>query len=455
MSQKHSATPPQDLHSEQAILGSILIDHKSLIKIADFLKPEHFYSQKNEIVYSACLELYAEHSPIDLTTLSSLLDNKGKLDSIGGRSYLSEIIEMVPTSSHIFKYADIVKTKATLRKMIEVGESIKALGYEEDRELKESLSNAEKEVIQISQDYVKDNFVHIKEILHSTHDVIVDIHDRVERGETVTRGVSTGFFDLDKKLSGLQPADLVIIAARPSMGKTALMLNIAEHIALREKKAVGIFSLEMSKDQLVERMLSSLMGIDSWKLRTGKLTNEDFGAMAEVMDKLSTSRIFIDDSADSNMLEIRTRCRRLQAEHGLDILFVDYLQLLKVSNSVAFAGNRVLEISEISRSLKIIARELNIPVVALSQLSRAVESRPDKHPQLSDLRDSGSIEQDADVVAFLYRDDYYYPETSERPGIIEIVISKHRNGPTGKVELAFKKEQQKFVSIEGGRSDEG
>jgi len=451
MKKMDASTPPQDLRAEQAILGSILIDHKSIIKIADFLQSKDFYSSKNAEIYESCLDLFSKHSPIDITTLSSSLEDRGIIKNIGGRSYLSEIMELVPTSSHIYKYAEIVKEKSTLRKIIAAGDKIKGLGFEEDKELDSTLEEAEKTVINISQQFLKDNFTHIKEVLHSTHDTIAEIHDRVQKGEPISRGVPSGFYDLDKKLAGFQPSDLIILAARPSMGKTSLMLNLAQNMAINEKKSIGIFSLEMSKDQLVERMLASLMGVDSWKLRTGKLTESDFANMADKMDKLSSSKIFIDDSADSNMLEIRTKCRRLQAEHGLDVIMIDYLQLLKGSGTGFSATNRVLEIAEISRSLKIIGRELRVPVIALSQLSRAVESRTDKHPQLSDLRDSGSIEQDADVVMFMYRDDYYYPDTSERPGVTELIISKHRNGPTGKVELGFNAAQMKFVNIDSSR----
>jgi len=442
-------TPPQDTNAEQAILGSVLIDHNSLVKVADFLKAEDFYDRKHAMIFQSMLELFSNTTPIDITTLSSDLESKDRLKSIGGRGYLSELMVLVPTSSHIYQYSEIVKKKSTLRKLILAGEDIKAFGFDENKELDETLEEAEKKILGISHEFVKDSFIHIKEILHETHDKIADIHDRVEKGETVTRGIPTGFYDLDKKLSGFQPADLIILAARPSMGKTTLMLNLATHIALKEKKSVGMFSLEMGKDQLVEKMLSSMMQIDSWKLRTGKLDQNDFKKMSEVMDQLSSSRIFIDDAADCNMLEIRTKCRRLQAERGLDVIMIDYLQLLKASNSSNnYGGNRVLEISEISRSLKIIGRELNVPVIALSQLSRAVEARNDKHPQLSDLRDSGSIEQDADVVMFLYRDDYYNRDNSTKPGISDVIISKHRNGPTGVVELAFKPEQQRFLNID-------
>ena len=442
--------PPQDLAAEKSVLGAVLLDQKSLIKISDLLIPEDFYDERHSIVYKTMLSLSEDRSPIDILTLSSRLESNKQLKIIGGRAYIAELVSAVPTATNILRYGQIVKEKATLRKLVRAGDEIKALGYEESKTLEENLEKAEQKVLSISQTFLKGNFIHIKEVINDTFEKIADIHDRREKGEDVQRGVSSGYYDLDRVLSGFQPSDLVILAARPSMGKTALALNIAENMALSGKH-VGFFSLEMSKEQLVERMFCGLMQIDSWKLKSGRLEEADFRKMGEVMDKLSKTPIFIDDAADVNMLEIRTKCRRLQAEHGVDAIMIDYLQLIRGSNTNMSTQNRVLEISEISRSLKAIARELKIPIIALSQLSRGVEMRTDKIPQLSDLRDSGSIEQDADVVMFMYRDDYYHPENSDNPGVTEIHIKKHRNGPTGKIDLGFKISQMRFVNIDKSR----
>jgi len=443
--------PPQDLDAEKSVLGAVLLDQKSLIKISDLLVAEDFYDERHAIVYTVMLSLSEDRSPIDILTLSSRLESNKQLKIIGGRAYIAELVSTVPTATNILRYGQIVKEKSTLRKLVKAGDEIKALGYEESKTLEENLEKAEQKVLSISQTFLKGNFVHIREVINDTFEKIADIHDRREKGEDVQRGVSSGYYDLDRILSGFQPSDLVILAARPSMGKTALALNIAENMAIAGKH-VGFFSLEMSKEQLVERMFCGLMQIDSWKLKSGRLEDADFRKMGEVMDKLSKTPIFIDDAADVNMLEIRTKCRRLQAEHGVDAIIIDYLQLIRGSNTNLSTQNRVLEISEISRSLKAIARELKIPIIALSQLSRGVEMRTDKIPQLSDLRDSGSIEQDADVVMFMYRDDYYNPESSDNPGVTEIHIKKHRNGPTGKIDLGFKISQMRFVNIDKSRS---
>jgi len=444
--------PPQDLEAEKSVLGSVLIDHKSLIKISDLLLPEDFYDEKNQIIFETMLLLFEKRNPIDILTVSSNLEGREKLEIIGGRAYLVDLINSVPTATNILRYGQIVKEKSTLRKLVRVGEEIKMLGYDAESPLDENLERAEQKVFSISQNYLKGNFIHIKDVLNDTYERIADLHDRREKGEDVQRGIKTGFYDLDSLLSGLQQSDLIILAARPSMGKTAFALNIAENIAIQGKKKVGFFSLEMSKEQLVERMFCGLMQIDSWKLRAGKLDESDFERMGDVLDKLSKASIYIDDEADANMLEIRTKCRRLQSEHGVDLIVLDYLQLIRGSNPNLSSQNRVLEISEISRSLKAIARELRVPVLALSQLSRSVELRNDKIPQLSDLRDSGSIEQDADVVMFMYRDDYYHPESSEVKGVTEIHVKKHRNGPTGKIELGFTIQQMKFLNIEKNRA---
>jgi len=441
--------PPQNLEAEQSVLGSVLLDKDALIKVADFLRPEDFYTDKHSSIYAAMLELFRKHEPIDVLTLSTLLGEKDKLDKIGGRSYLAELVEGVPTATHINRYAEIVKQKATLRNLVQAGQQISSFAYGEVKDTKETLEKAEQVVFKVSQDYVRDKFIHIKEVLDESYERIAELHDSEDKNKF--RGIPTGFYDLDRKLSGLQPSDLIIIAARPAMGKTAFVLNIAQNIAKEKDKTVGVFSLEMSKDQLVERLFCSLLGVDSWKLRTGKLEDEDFSNIGRVMDELANMNLFIDDAPSTGIVEIRTKARRLQMEQGLDLLVVDYMQLMTASNQ---SGNRVQEISEISRSLKLLARELKVPLIAISQLSRAVESRTDKRPMLSDLRESGSIEQDADIVLFMYRDDYYNPDSTDRPGITEINVAKHRTGPTGKVELGFKKDQLKFVNLERHREEE-
>ena len=438
--------PPQNHEAEQSVLGSILIDKDAFIRISDFLLVDDFYEEKHRHIYSAILELFHRYQPIDVLTAANILEEKEKLEDIGGSDYLIELTQTVPTSSHVYNYAQIVKQKSTLRKLIVAGQQISALGYDEKTDTKEVLEQAEKFLFSVSQTFIKTKFIHIKDVLDESYDRIAELHATMERDAEAFRGIVTGFTDLDKTLSGLQPADLIILAARPSMGKTALALNIAQNVARHGKKTVGIFSLEMSKDQLVERMFCSIMGLDSWKLRTGKLTDQDLRNIGIVMQDLNNINIFIDDAADCSIVDLRTKARRLQQEHGLDLLVIDYLQLM--NSSRPNFTNRVQEISEISRSLKLLARELQVPIIALSQLSRAVESRQEKIPQLSDLRDSGSIEQDADVVLFIYRDDHYNPDTSNRPGKADIIIAKHRSGPTGKIELGFKKEQVLFVSLD-------
>lgn len=441
--------PPQNLDAEKSVLGSILLDKEALIKIADLLQPDDFYNDKHALIYSSILELFRRHEPIDVLTISNLLTSSGKLDEIGGSSYLSELVEAVPTATHVVRYAEIVKQKATLRKLIQAGHEISGLGFGEAEDIRNVLEQAEQSIFRVSQGYVRDKFVHIKEVLDESYERIAELHDSTDPDKF--RGVPTGFYDLDRKLSGLQKSDLIVLAARPAMGKTAFALNIAQNIAKDKHRTVGVFSLEMSKDQLVERLFCSLLGVDSWKLRTGKLEDEDFSNIGHVMDELANMNLFIDDSPSTGLVDIRTKARRLQMEHGLDLLIIDYLQLM---TSGTGNTNRVQEVSEISRSLKLLARELKVPVLTISQLSRAVEARSDKRPMLSDLRESGSIEQDADIVLFMYRDDYYNPDNSDRPGITEVNISKHRTGPTGKVELGFKKDQLRFVNLERNRSEE-
>ncbi|MEI7510799.1 MAG: replicative DNA helicase [Candidatus Peregrinibacteria bacterium] len=436
--------PPQALEAEQSVLGCVLLDPDSLIKISDFLKPDDFYSKVNGDIYGAMLALSAQRKPVDLITLPNNLASEGKLESVGGLPALAELTTVVPSASHIFEYAQIVKTKSTLRKMIHAGQKITGFGYDEKKPVDELLEESEKEVFSISQTFLKNKFVSIKEILTERFELFSERHDK--KGEGCENGTPSGFEGLDRLLGGFQPSDLIILAARPSMGKTALALSFALHAGMEEKKVIGVFSLEMSKEQLVDRMFASCLAVDAWKLQKGKLSDEDFQRIGPVMDKLSKAPIFIDDSVDSSITELRAKARRLQGEHGLDLIIIDYLQLMSTGNPTLL-GNRVQEISEISRNIKALARELHVPIIALSQLSRGVEARTDKRPVLSDLRDSGAIEQDADVVMMIYRDDYYN-EDSDIPGITEIHVRKHRNGPVGHCDLRFDRSQMRFYDVD-------
>ena len=443
--------PPHSLEAEKTVLGALLLDPEAIIKISDFLKPEDFYDPTYKTIFGAIFQLYNDHEPIDFITVTNKLADNKAIQQIGGSAFLADLASSVPTSSHIYQYGQIVKAKSLHRSVIDAGRRIIGLGYEVDMPVPELLDSVERTVFQITNVFLKDKFVHIKDILDERYEKFAELHASEDSGGV--KGVPTGFQALDFKLSGLQPSDLVILAARPSMGKTSLALNMAVNAAVRHRKTVGIFSLEMSKEQLVDRLFASMLGVDSWKLQRGKLDDSDFQNMGPIMDDLAKANIFVDDSSASSLTEFRTKARRLQMEHGLDMIIIDYLQLMSTGNN-SYAGNRVQEISEISRSIKQIARELRIPILALSQLSRAVEARPDKMPQLSDLRESGSIEQDADIVMMMYRDEYYN-EDSDKQGICEIFIRKHRNGPTGRVELMFKKEQMRFYDIDKQHSSSG
>jgi len=443
--------PPHSIEAERSTIGSLLVDKDAIVKISDFLRPEDFYHDAHRMIYQAIFDLYDRRIPIDLVTLTNILEERKQLKLIGGASYLALLANEVPTSTHIFQYGTIVKEKSILRNLILVGDQIKGFGYREDEKVDDLIDAAEKALFGVSQNYISDKFIHIKDVLNKTYEKISDLHDPDAKEKY--RGIPTGFKSLDNILSGLQPSDLIVIAARPSMGKTALALNMAQNVAKRGK-TVGIISLEMSKEQLVERMFCSLLAVDSWKMRTGRLNDEDFSKIGGVMDELNSTKIYIDDSVGNSIAELKAKARRLKMENGLDVLVIDYLQLMSAGKMGYNAqSNRVQEISEISRSLKALARDLSIPIIALSQLSRAVESRPSKIPQLSDLRESGAIEQDADVVLMMYREDYYEEDT-DRKGITDIFVRKHRNGPIGHVELAFKKEQMKFLDIEKNRKFE-
>ncbi len=433
-----SRVPPHNIEAEQSILGALLIDSPAIVKISDRLAPTDFYREDHRIIFDHMLQLFEKRKPIDGLTLTDSLEAAKKLALVGGAAYVASLTAMVTSSVHIVSHAEIVRNKALLRRLISAGSKIAELGFREDTETAEVLDAAESAIFGVSQTFLQNNFVPIKAILSESFDRIDDLH----KNKGAMRGLPTGFKDLDNLLGGLQKSDLVILAARPAMGKTSLMLNIAEHAAVKTKAKVGIFSLEQSRDQLVDRLLSSSAGVDSWKLRTGNLADEDFPRLGKAMGVLSEAPIFIDDTPGQSALEVLTKSRRLQMEHGLDLIVIDYLQLMRGRNQ----ENRVQEVSDISRSLKLLARELNVPVIALSQLSRAVEARPDKRPMLSDLRESGSIEQDSDVVLFIYREDYY-DKDSERKNIAEILVRKHRNGPIGETELYFQPEQTSFRNL--------
>lgn len=423
------------------MLGSILLDGESISEIADRVTANDFYDENHGLIYGAMMALYENHRPIDLLTLTDQLDKSKQLDKVGGAGYLTELTNRVPTASHVEHYAEIVADKATRRRLIKAATEISKLGYNEDQPVNIALSEAEADLFSVSQIAVSQDLLSIEAILSQSFDRLDELH----KDKSQLRGVPTGFKALDNLLAGLQASDLVVLAARPSMGKSTLAMNIAHHVAVEQKQAVLVFSLEMSKEQLVDRLLAAEAGIDAWSIRTGNLNDEDFEKLGQAMGKLSEAPIFIDDTPAMTVLEMRTKARREQHKRPLGLIIVDYLQLM--SGSARSSDNRVQEISEISRGLKAIARELNVPVLALSQLSRSVESRSPQIPQLADLRESGSIEQDADVVIFIYREEYYNPET-DRQHITDILVRKHRNGPTGSIELYFNPERLEFMTLE-------
>jgi replicative DNA helicase len=439
--------PPQSLEAEQSVLGAILIDKDAVVEVAEFLRPADFYRQANGQIYSAILELFERREPVDIVTVSETLERSEQLESIGGRAYLSSLTNSTPTAVHAVQYARIVERKAVLRNLIGAAGRIAGIGYEDPAEVQEAIDRAEAELFAVSQKRLESGFSKLDSLLHQAYDRLDYLH--AHRGEI--NGVRSGFTDLDALTTGLQKSDLIVLAARPSVGKTSFALNIAEYAAVREKKSVGVFSLEMSKEQLVLRLLSSVANIDSQRLRSGFLEELDFARIAPAMNALSEAPIYIDDTPSISTMELRTKARRLQAEAGLDLVIVDYLQLMRAATTSRDA-NRVQEVSEISRGLKALARELSVPVIAVSQLSRQPEMRESKEPRLSDLRESGAIEQDADLVLFLYREKDKPGEEQDADGeIINLKLAKHRNGPTGDIQLWFKKRQTRFVSYAGER----
>ena len=435
--------PPQSIEIEVSLLGCLMIDKSAITKVADFLAPLDFYKTTHQEIFAVCLELFYKNEPIDYLSVSNRLREKNLLEKIGGASYLTEMINLVPSTSHVESYAKTVQNKRILRDLISASQEIESLGYDESEDINNILDEAEKKIFKIAQKGVNQYFTHVKDTLEEAFERI----EKLSQGNT-TRGLATGYPDLDKILSGLQKSDLVILAARPSMGKSTLAVNIAQNITFNSKIPVGIFSLEMSKDQIVDRLISSVSGVDLWKIRTGKLSSEgdenDFIKIQRALSTLSEAPLYIDDVGSPSVLQMKALGRRLQAEKGLGLLIIDYLQLMEPLNRMA---SPVQQVSENSRALKGLARELNIPVLVISQLSRAVEQRVPSIPKLSDLRESGAIEQDADVVLFIYREDRY-KENTERKGVAEIIIAKHRNGPVGKVEMFFDDQTVSFKSIE-------
>lgn len=431
-------TPPQNQEAEQAVIGAVFLEKEALIRASEIIKPEDFYRTSHQRIFQVMLDLSEAEQPVDLITVTSELHDRSWLEEIGGVSYLSDLANSVPTAANVDYYAKIVEKKSMLRRLIKAATQIASSGYAAEDKVEDILNRAEKSILDVAGGRSSDGFIPIKDVLLETYDRIEMLHN----SSTELTGIPSGFRDLDKMTSGFQASDLIIVAARPSVGKTAFALNVAQNVAARAGETVAIFSLEMSASQLVQRMLCAEGNIDANRMRTGSFQEEDWEKLTMAIATLSKANIFIDDTPGITVGQIRSKCRRLKAEQGLGIILIDYLQLIQGSGR----ENRQQEISAISRTLKGIARELNCTVIALSQLSRAVEQRQDKHPMLSDLRESGSIEQDADIVAFLYRDDYYDQE-SENKNVIEIIIAKQRNGPVGKVELAFLKEYNKFVNL--------
>jgi len=432
--------PPQNLDAEKALLGGIMMRPQMIYEISDQLKKDAFYSEKHRLIYGAMLELSAASEPIDLVVLSTKLKEKKFLDNIGGASYLTQLASVLPSANSVEHYAKLIQKTFILRNLIEAADHISNLGYVEDREVEEILDQAEKKIFGISNSTLRNKFINIGETLEEAWERL----DRLHHSKDELRGIKTGFKELDHQLAGLQKSDLIILAARPSMGKTTLAMDIARNAALLHNVPVGIFSLEMSSQQLVDKMLAAESQVDAWKLRTGQIrTDEEFSLIRDTLDKLSKAPIYIDDESSNNIIRMKSVARRLKSEGGLGLIVVDYLQLMVTNRNY---DSMVHQITEISRSLKSLARDLDVPVLALSQLNRAVEQRGGE-PRLSDLRDSGSIEQDADVVLFIHREDKY-DKSSSRPNVAKIIIAKHRNGPTGEVELYFDSKRVSFNSID-------
>lgn len=433
--------PPNDIEAEQAVIGSMLTDKDAVSAAIETLKEEDFYREDNKTIYSAILNIYNRSEPIDIITLKSELSSMGKLEAVGGLEYIAALPDKVPTTANVDQYIKIVEEKSTLRNLIKTANELITLGYDPTQEVESIIDSAEKKIFEVMQKKNQKGYSSIKDVLVDTFTQLEQLYNQKQH----ITGVPTGFVDLDYKTAGLHNSDLILIAARPAMGKTAFALNIATNAAVRAHVPVALFSLEMSKEQLVNRILSSEAMVDSNKVRTGTIDDDDWTKLACASGELSESQIYIDDTPGISIMEIRAKCRKLKLEKNIGLVVIDYLQLVQGSNKRG--GSREQEISEISRSLKILAKEINVPVIALSQLSRAAEQRPDHRPMLSDLRESGAIEQDADIVMFLYRDDYYN-EDSEKKNIAEVILAKHRSGSTGTVELLWLSNYTKFANIE-------
>lgn len=442
--------PPQNLEAEESVLGALIIDNNAIIKIADILFPEDFYLPKHQKIFEAILDLYKKNEPIDVLSLTNRLEEKGLLKEVGGASFLTSLVNKTPTSAHVIHYAKIVHQKKILRDLISASYQIQELGWQEEEDVNNILDKAEQIIFNISQKSITYEFIPLKEELIKAFERI----DQLHKGGGKLRGLTTGFTELDKYLAGLQKSDLIVLGARPSLGKTALALDIARHVALRERVPVGIFSLEMSRDQIVDRLIAAESTVDLWRIRTGRLSTEgeinDFTLIQDALARLAEAPIYIDDAPSPTVMQMRTVARRLQAEAGLGLIVVDYLQLITPSS---LKESAVQQYSEISRSLKALARELNVPVLTVSQLSRAVEQRSPPIPRLSDLRETGAIEQDCDVAMFIYREDRYNPDT-ERKNIADVIIAKHRNGPLGHVSLYFNEQLTSFRNLEKEESYE-
>ncbi|WP_314048783.1 replicative DNA helicase [Peptostreptococcus stomatis] len=430
-------TPPHNLESEQCVIGSIIVEEETLVPVAEILDREDFYIDAHKVIYDSMIELGNERKPIDMITLTNRLKEKGYLDQVGGVTYLTSITNMIPTTSNVKVYAEIVKKNSTLRKLIKASNDIISMGYGASDSLDDILNVAEKKIFDISQDRMSQDFKPISEVLTSVTAMIEEVYSK---GSEIT-GLDTGFIDLNKKLGGFHKSDLILIAARPGMGKTAFALNLVANVAIRSKSSVAVFSLEMSKEQLVQRLLSSQSNVALDNISKGKIADDEWKKLTDAMTVLSSSHIFIDDTPGIKVSEIRSKCRKLKMEKGLDMIMIDYLQLMEADGR---ADNRQQEVSKISRSLKILAKEMNCPVIALSQLSRNTESGKDHMPKLSDLRDSGAIEQDADIVMFIYRDEYYTKMETKKKDLAEIIIAKNRHGEISNIELVWIGKIQKF-----------
>lgn len=441
--------PPQNIEAEQSVLGAMLIEKEAIPKVMEILRDTDFYREAHRVIFNAMLELYNKNEAVDMITVTEILKRDNKLEDVGGIAYVTSLANAVPTTANVTYHASIIEEKSILRQLVSVSTQIASMGYEANDDVKNIIDSAESKILEISNRKKTADFTPINEIVLDSFKSI----EALMGNKNGLTGLPTGFEDLDNLTSGLHGSDFIILAARPSMGKTAFALNVVQNVAIRAAKKVGgapktvaFFSLEMSKEQLVQRMLCAEANIDSQRLRIGELRDEDWAMLINTADTLSSANIYIDDTAGITAMDMRSRARRLKAEHGLDLIVVDYLQLMQGSGKKNNSGDRQQEVSEISRSLKALARELDVPVIALSQLSRSVEARQVKRPMLSDLRESGSLEQDADIVAFLYREDYYNPET-ENKNITELIIAKHRNGPVDTVNLFFHKQYTKFVGL--------